>query len=358
MDEDMLKRLALLKALQDAENHDTPKTQDSESICVSSIRDANILLQMHMDEKSAAYRKRLVSYVTDPANQVRSECNVYHNFIMDLSRCGDFLLALQVCDYALSFAPYNRDMLADAINACAESSQFEKGEKYLGRALEIPKELWSFRLFLYSVSFLKNKLSAYPMDAQLYQRAFDLSKEYQKFYPFDEHGYNQEAELLLMMNKRSDAILILTKYIKDFSPDSKDSKSRLVTAQCCVTLLNTLDDSSDYQAIIDIAEIGLRNTTQEQPSALICFFVYRKALAMDALCHAEDFKDQEYLVKTLKTYQAAYDLDQKRQFSSTIEQRYAVLRPYAKNFKPLVKRHLYVLEKENAEETTSIDQIL
>ena len=169
MDEDMLKRLALLKALQDAENHDTPKTQDSESICVSSIRDANILLQMHMDEKSAAYRKRLVSYVTDPANQVRSECNVYHNFIMDLSRCGDFLLALQVCDYALSFAPYNRDMLADAINACAESSQFEKGEKYLGRALEIPKELWSFRLFLYSVSFLKNKLSAYPMDAQLLQ---------------------------------------------------------------------------------------------------------------------------------------------------------------------------------------------
>ena len=357
MDEDMLKRLALLKALQDANDHDNPKTQDSENIYVSSIRDANILLKMHMDENSAAYRKRLVSYVTDPTNQVRSECDVYHNFIMDLFRCGDFLLAIHICDFALSFAPYNRDMLADAINACAESSQFEKGEEYLGRALEIPKELWSFRLFLYSVSFLKNKLSAYPMDAQLYQRALELSKEYQKFYPFDEHGYNQEAELLLMMNKRSEAILILKKYIKSLSPDPKDSESRLVTAQCCVTLLNTLDDSSNYQDIIDVAEIGLRNTTQEQPSALICFFVYRKALAMDAKCHADSFRDQEYLAKTLKTYQSAYDLDQNRQFSSTIEQRYAVLRPYVKNFKPLVKRHLYVLEKENAEEATSFDQL-
>ena len=28
MDEDMLKRLALLKALQDANDHDNPKTQD------------------------------------------------------------------------------------------------------------------------------------------------------------------------------------------------------------------------------------------------------------------------------------------------------------------------------------------
>ena len=78
---------------------------------------------------------------------------------------------------------------------------------------------------------------------------------------------------------------------------------------------------------------------------------------MDAKCHADSFRDQEYLAKTLKTYQSAYDLDQNRQFSSTIEQRYAVLRPYVKNFKPLVKRHLYVLEKENAEEATSFDQL-
>lgn len=339
MDNEMMEKLALLSALRSSQEEDFDG-----DIFVSSIHDAISLLQQHMSPSGAKYRKKLVEYITDPSNRVLSECDVYHNFIMDLFRVGDYDSAIDVCDYALEKAPYNRDILGDAIKACGDSSQFDEGEVYLERAMQIPRRRWSFRLFLYSVDFLKTKLSAYPMDENLYQRALDLVEEYIENYPFDEHGYNQKAELLIMMNNREEAIKELNKYIFQVQPDNKDSASELITAQCCVTLLNLLDDSNNYKLIIQICEKGLRNTTQEQPSAAIGFFMYRKALALDAKAHSEEFQNDATIKDALKFYQAAYDLNQDRQYSRTIEQRYSVLRPYAKNFEPLVKRELYIIE--------------
>lgn len=341
MDDEMMKKLALLSAL-----HGQSDTDDSDNsdFFVSSIHDATILLQQHMTPGGAHYRRRLVEFITDPENRVLSECDVYHNFIMDLFRVGDYDLAIQVCEYALEYAPYNRDILGDAIKACGDSSQFEKGDAYLERAMQIPRERWSFRLFLYSIDFLKTKLNAYPLDDDLYQRALSLADDYIRYLPFDEHGYNQKAELLILMNQREQAISELKQYIFETQPDEKDSISELITAQCCVTLLSILDDSNNYDFIIQICEKGLRNTTQEQPSAAIGFFMYRKALALDAKAHTENFRVPDTVTDALKFYQSAYDLNQDRQYSRTIEQRYAVLRPYAKHFEPLVKRDLYTTE--------------
>lgn len=336
MDNEMMEKLALLKALSSGDDSE-------ENMCVSSIHDASILLQRHMSPGDALYRRRLVDYITDPTNHVLSECDIYHNLVMDLFRVGDLDLALQVCDFALGFAPYNRDMLGDAIKACGDSSQFEKGEKFLERAMQIPRKLWSYRLFLYSVDFLKTKLNAYPLDEELYKQALALADEYIANMPLDEHGYNQKAELRIMMNERSKAILELKRYIFDTRPDKMNRDAELVTAQCCVTLLNILDDSTDYNFIIRVCDRGLRNTTQEQPSANMGFFVYRKALALDAKAHTQDF-NPDIVSSALKLYQSAYDLNQDRQYGKTIEQRYAVLRPYAQDFQPLVRRKLYITE--------------
>lgn len=341
MDDEMLKQALLLNALQ------KQNEPDDAELFVSSVTDAIALLQAHMSPSGARYRRKLIEYITDPSHEVLGECDVYHNLIMDLFRCGDHALSLRVCDYALNLAPYDRDILGDAIKACGNSSQFKKGDGYLERAMEIPLEKWSYRLFLYSVDFLKKKLSAYPTDDSLYQRALSLADEYIKYFPFDEHGYNQKAELLLLMNHREQAISELKRYIFEVQPDTSDSHSELITAQCCVTLLEILDDSNNYDTIIEICERGLRSTTQEQPSASIGFFTYRKALALDAKLHADKFRVPDDVTEALNLYQAAYDLNQDRQYSKTIEQRYAVLRPHAQNFRPLVKRKLYISEEES-----------
>lgn len=337
MDEEIMKKLALLNALK-SEN------EDDGDIQVSSLHDAYVLLKRHMSADDGAYRRKLVAYITDCNNRVLASSDEYHNFIMNLFRVGDYDLALEVCDYALENTPYNFDILADAIKACGDSSQFDRCDKYLNKAAELSYDRWKWRLFVYSIDFFEKKLSAYPMNDKLFEKAIDLADLFIECHPYDEHGYNQKAELLIMMNRRAEAITTLKKYIMDIHPDESNSKSLLVTAQCCVTLLNLLDDSNDFDLIIEICDKGLLNTTQEQPSASIGFFMYRKALAIDAKAHVEGFKRPDLIDDALKFYQAAYDLCQDRDYCNTIERRYAVLRPYAANFTPLVKRELYVTE--------------
>lgn len=338
MNDDMFKR-ALFNAMQ---NNHSDDTDNNEEMCVSSIKDANVLLKLHMDPNSASYRKRLVEYVTNPENRVFSEPDVYHNFVMDLFRAGDYDAAIKVCDFVLEYAPKNTDMLADAIKACGDSSQFDRGETYLLKANELGDgyKYWSWRLFLYAVDFLHTKLKAYPDDAGLFNRAYDLAKKYVEKFPKDEHGYNQQAEILITVNRQEDAMADLYRFITDRNGDST-----LICAQCCVTLLNLLDDSNDYKRIIEICDKGMCNTAQEQPSAALGFFVYRKALALDAMAHNDGFR--EGTVKdAMKYYQAAYDLNQGRSYTEVIEQRYALLRIHMDpaKFVPLVKRSLFVNE--------------
>ena len=333
MDEDLRKLLENMRA-----------AQDTEELYVSSFKEANVLLEAHMTSSGAEYRRKLVDYITSGSNSVRADCDVIHNFVMDLFRVGDYVLALDICDYALQFAPHNRDILGDAIKACGDSSQFDKGDEYLRTALEIPLDRWSYRLFLYSIDFLKTKLDADPGNDDLFKQTYDLAEEYIRVFPYDEHGYNQQAEILIAVNRREEAIDELKRAIYEIKPNVNDKTSSLICAQCCVTLLNLLDDSSDYEEIIKIADIGMKHTTQEQPSASIGFFMYRKALALDAKAHCNDFR-KETVNEALICYQAAYDLNQGRAYARTIEQRYAVLRPHAEDYRPLVKRALYVEEQ-------------
>lgn len=147
-----------------------------------------------------------------------------------------------------------------------------------------------------------------------------------------------------MQNKRAEAIRLLYNYIIDLKPEDREG-SRLVCAQCCVTLLNLLDDSNNYELIINICNEGLKNSAQEQPSARIGFFMYRKALAMDAMLHEKRFTgNPREVIDGLRWYQTAYDLNQDMTYKNTIEQRYTILMSHADKYIPLIKRDLFVTD--------------
>lgn len=343
MDEELMRKLGLLSALT---------SDEEEEMFITSVKEANVLLQMNMTPKGAKYRRRLVEYITDPAHKVMIEPDVFHNFIMDLCRCGDFYAAVDVCEYILGYAPKNMDILADMMKACGDSCQFDLGESYLKKAQEIPEKFWSWRMYLYSVDFLKTKLQAYPDDQELFERAKVLAEQYIKNFPADEHGYNQLAEIYLCVNDRQMAIDKLDEFIFRTQPEGKIRKgSCLICAQCCVTLLNIMDGSNDYDEIIKICDRGLECTTQEQPSASIGFFIYRKALAMDASLKSVSYKEGA-VKEVLTNYQIAYDLNQDRDYRLTIEKRYALLRAHLEDdkFVPLKKRKLFIDEDADAKE--------
>jgi len=358
-DNESVELSALLDLLKSPDNDEAspatrmnsaPRYDGGSDIKVSSLQDAAVLLQLHMNPNGAGYRRELVKFITNPDNRVFGSCDRYHNFIMDLFRAGDYDIAIDVCDYALKLAPSNRDIIADAIKACGDSCQFDRGEEFLARAEKIRREHWSYRMYLYGVDFLKTKLDAYPDDEEFFHRAEKLALDYTKRFPADEHGYNQLAELYLQMNQFDKARNQLMKAIMNTQPDRGRRDSSLVCAQCCVTLLNILDDTDNYKLIKEICDKGMRSTTQEQPSSKIGFFMYRKALALDGEAHADGFANSDLIKEALACYQAAYDLNQGRSYADTVEERYAILRVAAakKNvdFVPLKKRPLYVDEME------------
>ncbi len=176
------KKRAILQSLAEGARAESaaPNEDDEEDgdIFVSTVTEAIALLLMHKEPGGARYRRRLIRFITDPKHQVYDSPNIYHNFVMHLFKLRDYIAALEVCDFVLRFAPQSRDILGDAIRACGESCQFERGERYLARAMEIPKELWCWRLFCYSVDFLKEKMIAYPADMAVAERAIALADEF------------------------------------------------------------------------------------------------------------------------------------------------------------------------------------
>ena len=269
------KKRAILQSLAEGARAESaaPDEDDEEDgdIFVSTVTEAIALLLMHKEPGGARYRRRLIRFITDPKHQVYDSPNIYHNFVMHLFKLRDYIAALEVCDFVLRFAPQSRDILGDAIRACGESCQFERGERYLARAMEIPKELWCWRLFCYSVDFLKEKMIAYPADMAVAERAIALADEFVERFPYDEHGYNQRAEIDICLNRRDEAVAYLKHAILEVHPDERDSRSSLLAAQCCMTLLDILEDTNEYDFIIEICDRGLRSTAQTQrPPTPMC----------------------------------------------------------------------------------------
>ena len=304
---------------------------------VSSIDDAIALLKTNHTPQD---RRELVKYIVNPDNDVTGDPDIFYNFLMSLFDYGDYKLAIPVCDYVLRFSPYNSSIIGAAMRACGFCEEFEKGEEYLQLAEKSPYEKWNEYLFFGYVDFLQKKSKAFPMDNELLDRALKVADKFIDQFKFNERAYERKAELLLEANREKEAIDVLRNAIFSYI-DTEGKKLRVSAAQCCVTLIGILQDRSDYDEIISICDEGLRSATKTQSSVNIGYFVYCKALALDAKAHKDKFKQGDLIEDAMKFYQSAYDLVYSDEYRRVIEQRYAVLRPHAgKQFVPLEERDL------------------
>ena len=338
----------LSKRVDELERSSLSKAEDDEELNITTLEDAMVLLSHHEGPSGALYRQKIVASLIK--NGVRGLPAKYHNFITQLSHCGEHTLIIQLCDYILTFAPYDRDILADAIDACGDSCNWELGVEYLSKADAIPKEKWNDKLFLYSGLFLRTRFNAFPNNDTFYDEAMAIADDYIQFLKYDEHGYNLKASLYISAQKREDAVAFLLQVIRNgySDKDVHNEKTRIVATQCCMQLLDLLDDTCDYDLIIEICDKGLRYT-HEQASARIPSFAYRRALAFDAKAYAEEFKNKDTILTALSEIQTAYTLiTNDRSIANedkTLEQKHEALRPYAGDkYVPLIRRSLTVEE--------------
>lgn len=319
---------------------------EEEDAAVVSVAEAYRKVIEYSGKGKGAYCARIAEYITDPQNHVYGDANTYFNLTVLYLNMGDHYHALRICDYALGRYPYSVDLLANAIQSAGNIGEFERGHQYIESAEQIDKKYWNWRLFLFTTRFYMGELTQCGPEKinETFEKALASARNCQKYLPLEERGYDKEAELHLYANDVKSAYDVLRRAIFDPVEGHDGRPQNLVAPQCCVTMLGRiLDDSHDYDLIIEIAKKGIQFTTQEQPSSNIGYFVYRSALARDARIVRDGFKNVQDIQVALREYQCAYDLLADRDYKRTIEQRYAVLSQNAQNpvsDLPLIRRSL------------------
>ena len=311
-----------------------PNSVTSTDLCFMSIKEANQAIEGPSGKLGGGgYYRRVAEYVLDEGNGVFGTADEHFNFITAYLSRGDYFTALRLSTHALKTYPHGVDLLSCALRAAAGCGRFDLCQSYLEQAEQIPRRYWGWRLFFFAIEYYQSYLESCDLSQieETLDKALAMAHDYQDYFPTDERGYDKEAELCLFANRRDDAQRILEHAVFGMVDAGDGVRTSIVAAQCCVTLLEkVLADSTDYRLIIKIAQRGIRNTTQKQPSVRIGYFVYREALAQDALiCDAQDrregFGNLEKVRDALMSYRCAYDLLDDADYRSTIERRYSIL---------------------------------
>ena len=265
------------------ENDIIQEQQKASGLYIASIRDATECVD---SRPIGTNFKAVAEYVTDRANEVYGTPEEFHNLLNSYLGAGDYKHALAIGEYALTFYAYDIDILADTIQAAGGSSSFAKGYQLIETAEKIDKKYWGWRPFLMIGQFYITALSNCHPDEYdaIYTKGFAITREYIKHLPLDERGYNLQAKYYLLKSNRAKARAVLETAIYEKIRDADGQGHYIAAPQCCITMIDEiLKDTTEYEKIILIAKKGVQFTAQEQPSARLGYFVYRSALARDAL---------------------------------------------------------------------------
>lgn len=307
----------------------------SSELCFMSVDEADTALRGPRGEFGGGeYFRRVAAAVLDPANEVGGSAPDFFNFAMAYDNAGDFVTELAICRRALEIYPGDVDLLARAIDASAGCGRFQEGLELIERLERTPKRYWNHHYpFFDTTRFYQSYVAACPRDEidTVMGKAMEMALAYQKYLARDERGYNLEAELHLYAGRVTEARRVLQRAIFEDVQGPDGTYCSLVAAQCCLTMLmQILGDSTDYDLIIKVAQRGIRNTARAQPAASVGYFVYRQALALDAIiCDARErdgYGNAEKVREALMTYRCAYGLVTNEKYRATIRDRFSILR--------------------------------
>ncbi len=300
-----------------------------------SVLDAyNFLCDIQGQLAQGARYREVARRVVDPDNDIYGTPDEFFNLVNLYLTAGDFSYAYDLCKRALDMYPHDIDLLSSTLRAAVGCARFDLCEAVIEIMRTIPMKFWNWRAFLFLIDFYKTYLCACKVDKidEVLEQGLQVARDYQRMLPLDERGYDSEAELLLFANRVEEAQAVLERAIFGTVATPDGAAVSLVAPACCVTMLDrVLGQSTDYRLIVRVAQRGVRNTAQEQPSANIGYFMYREALALDAqVCDARDdqdgFRNLERVRAALVAYRCAWGmLDDRPAYRATIKRRYSIL---------------------------------
>ncbi len=163
------------------------------------------------------YLYHLVDSLLDDKENKRINGNAddFHNFgVTILKNASDYETALEIIQRGLEIHKTNTDLLADAIRYGYNCGKYEKCENWFSSLQKIPKTLWTWRAFSFSIDYMIDNLGAlsdeseYSVDLRI-NEIVSLAKSYQKFFPDNEDSYVCEYEIYRLTNQTEKGLEVL-----------------------------------------------------------------------------------------------------------------------------------------------------
>lgn len=304
---------------------------EGQGICFTTTSAAKAAIRSKVDD--GVYVRRVAEYVADPKNDIRDSAINYYNLVVVLSDAADddYSAAL-VARRGLELHPADIDLLAVTLSSTSACGDYVYCDDLLKSIARIDRSYWSERLFSAVLRYYTRRVGD-PDCSDAKQRALDCAKDFRARFPFSDTAVQLQAQLFIDLGLVDEAEEVLRATIFGGTGPDVNSRKVISAPRCCLLyidkILSEQGDQAAYEEISRVARKGVQYTAEEQPSALIGYFLYRDAEAMDALMCSENgsntFKNEARVREILSTYQCAYRLLPNESYRHTIWERYVIL---------------------------------
>ena len=226
----------------------------------------------------------------------------FHNVASDLARLRRYQLACLVVEAGLKLYPHDTDLLANYLSFGVKSGNDEKANGYYSELARLPKELYTWRSFTFTIDYLLHCYSQEKEEDERKKIKESVQKVlalYKERFPKEERAYIAEFEVGEAFGATDEELLgILKNGIAVIA----------VSPQCCLKFVDRSLELGNYDDAIRYAPKGLSASAQDQESVDTGYFYYAMALAMDAKWYdpeCKDAKGDDYAQQILKNYRAA-----------------------------------------------------
>jgi len=200
---------------------------------------------------------------------VRGDQNDYHNLAAELARQNLYKEACLICEAGIVYFENNIDLLADWVKYGTNIGDYEDVAKAVIRLTSIPKNLWNWRAFDFTVD--------YYLAINNIQEADDLAAEFIEWLPTEERAYHCQADVYQQRYGKLEGVEKVIKVLQ------KPLEMKINCPMCANRLADLLSDSGKLEDALCAANRAIIELAQEQPSVNYAYVFYRRALICDRL---------------------------------------------------------------------------
>jgi len=229
------------------------------------------------------------------SSKVMGSPDEFHNFAVNYAQTDDKNTACEILKLGLALYPTSVDLLADFIQYGMQCDKEEECEIYFQKLQSIPKELWTWRGFDFSLDYLQFKLERMNQEdeyTEIRKKMNQLVADFRQYMPYDERSYLAESHLY---KNTEQEITILEKAMSDL----------LACPKCTLRYADLKFERGEYVKALDSIESCILSL-QTQSGINEGYTYFLSGLCKTSLIHKDkDYKNKERILDAYQDFQVA-----------------------------------------------------